>query len=220
MEIWKDIAGYEGLYQVSNLGNVKSLPKIKINGKSSSYMTKEKILKKSRTSTGYWKIDLKVNGERKSFKVHRLVAFAFIPVIQGKNQVNHIDGNPLNNEVGNLEWCDQSENMIHAYETGLKPTNLRLKKDEIINSYNNGMSVRNLCKKYNVGYKSVKEMLDNNGVHIRSLGESKDVYNIDKVELAKMFEMDMRNVDVARHFNTNRGLIGTYKHKWKRGILL
>src|SRR5690625_5079628 len=114
-EVWKPIEGYEGLYQVSNFGRVKSNDRKVWNGRG-YYNKSGRILKNSLTTTGYWKVELYKNGERKSWRVHRLVAKAFIPRVRGKNMINHKDGDPLNNHVSNLEWCNQSENMKHAYE--------------------------------------------------------------------------------------------------------
>ena len=112
MEIWKDIKDYEGCYQISNLGNIKSL--IRKNNK------KEKLLKVQISTCGYYKILLYKNNKSKHFKVHRLIAIHFIPNIYNKEQINHIDGNKLNNNINNLEWVTPKENMQHAVRTGLK----------------------------------------------------------------------------------------------------
>ena len=107
MEVWKDVIGYEGLYQVSNLGNVKTC--------------KEKILKKSFTIELYHRVNLLNGSENKSknFRVHRLVAMAFIENLENKETVNHIDGNKQNNNVENLEWATRKEQTQHALRTGL-----------------------------------------------------------------------------------------------------
>lgn len=114
-EIWKDISGYPN-YKVSNLGRVrKDMPNYKI------------ILKP--WSSEYNIVDLHKDGSSLSVTVHRLVAQAFIPNLENKPQVNHIDGNKLNNKVENLEWVTASENMVHAYRTGLcVPDVKRLKR--------------------------------------------------------------------------------------------
>ena len=107
MEVWKDVIGYEGLYQVSNLGNVKTC--------------KEKILKKSFTIDLYHRVNLLNGSENKSknFRIHRLVAMAFIENLENKETVNHIDGNKQNNNVENLEWATRKEQTQHALRTGL-----------------------------------------------------------------------------------------------------
>lgn len=114
MEIWKDVPNYEGLYQVSNLGNVKSLPK-KVNGKN----LKEKLLTPCKNSGGYLWVKFTVNKIEKSFSVHRLVAITFL----GKSDlvVNHKDLNKLNNCLENLEYLTLRENN-HHYTYTLKKT--------------------------------------------------------------------------------------------------
>lgn len=101
-EIWRDIKDYEGLYQVSNFGSVKSL--------NYNHTGKEKILSTGKVSGGYLSVQLYKNGKGKMYSVHRLVAQAFIPNPLNLPQVNHKDENPSNNHVDNLEWCDQKYN--------------------------------------------------------------------------------------------------------------
>lgn len=108
-ETWKDIKNYEELYQISNYGRVKSFYK---NGNF-------KILKGA-IKKGYHQVALAKNKKIIYKNVHRLVAETFIPNTENKPQVNHIDGNKLNNKANNLEWCTGSENMIHAYKHGLE----------------------------------------------------------------------------------------------------
>lgn len=117
MEIWKDITGYEGIYQVSSLGNIKRL-----------YKNKCKIIKSTFNDRGYltvvlWNTDTTNVPRRKRYRIHRLVADIFIPKIDGKNFINHKDGNKCNNNVDNLEWCTRRENMLHSYKTGLRIPN-------------------------------------------------------------------------------------------------
>ena len=98
-EIWKPIKGYEGLYEVSNFGRIKSLK-----------FGKERIIKGSKDKYGYLQVGLSKNNKSKTFKVHRLVAEAFIDNTDNLPQVNHKDENPSNNVVSNLEWCDAKYN--------------------------------------------------------------------------------------------------------------
>lgn len=120
--IWKDIPEYEGLYQVSNLGEVKSLSKNR-NAFNSYYVSKERILKPALNDSGYKIVVLTKNKKPKSLRIHRLVALAFIDNLENKPQVNHKDGNKTNNNVENLEWCTNGENGKHAYKLGLKKIN-------------------------------------------------------------------------------------------------
>lgn len=122
-EIFKDIQGYEGLYQVSNYGNVKALKKEQKMPTGGIYYRKEKILSSNITYNGYLNVRLFKEGSKgkgKGFGIHRLVAKAFIPNPKNLPQVNHIDGNKQNNYVDNLEWCDASFNQEHALKERLK----------------------------------------------------------------------------------------------------
>lgn len=112
MEIWKDIRGYEDLYQISNTGRVKALPKL-----AGHSLRKEKILKQAVDKAGYLTIGLHKDDKLKVCKVHRLVAEAFIP--NPKYGVNHRDGDKSNNHVNNLEWATMAENNVHRLATGL-----------------------------------------------------------------------------------------------------
>ena len=108
---WRPIEGFEGLYEVSNIGNVRSL-----NYRRTGEI---KILRLYKNNNGYLKAVLCKDGKRCTKKVHRLVAVAFIPNLENKPQVNHIDGNKQNNAVSNLEWCTGKENKQHAWKIGL-----------------------------------------------------------------------------------------------------
>ncbi|HEM9258124.1 TPA: HNH endonuclease [Streptococcus agalactiae] len=114
-EVWKDIPIVKGYYQVSNLGRVRSIGRT-VNAKQRTRKTKGRILKQS-LSSGYAIVTLSVNGLRKSIRVHRLVAEAFIPNPINKRTINHIDENKLNNRVDNLEWATDKENANHGNRT-------------------------------------------------------------------------------------------------------
>ena len=130
-EIWKDIEGYEGYYQISTLGRVKSIERKvdmdftnmnnTLNG-IGKYSVKEKILKPSIKK--YSGVCLLKNGKRYWPTIHRLVGLAFIPNQFNKPQINHIDGNKHNNCINNLEWVTISENAKHAYYTLNRKSNL------------------------------------------------------------------------------------------------
>lgn len=128
MEIWKDVEGYEGRYQVSSLGNVKSLSRL-VGGKpgrGGSKKINERVLKFGVGKTGYLSVSLRDGSSSKGCYVHRLVAQAFIPNPENKPTVNHKNGIKSDNAAHNLEWSTFSENTQHGYKTGL----LKCKKGE------------------------------------------------------------------------------------------
>lgn len=107
-EQWKDISGFEGLYQVSSLGNIKSF-----------HWGKSKKRKLTKNIVGYLHTNLRKNNKQKFYYIHRLVAQNFIPKPLGNLQINHINGIKADNRVKNLEWCTPKENMHHAYSNNL-----------------------------------------------------------------------------------------------------
>jgi hypothetical protein len=146
-EIWKDVEGFGGYYLISNLGTVFS-------------KKRNRILKGTINFYGYHKYWLRtVDNSYKIFSVHTLVALHFIENPLGYTEINHKDGNKLNNAVENLEWCSRSHNVKHAYDIGIKPRligekNVRSKiTSEIVNRIREdslAMSVTNVSKKYNL----------------------------------------------------------------------
>lgn len=128
-EIWINIKRYENIYQVSNLGRVRRLNKWFGN----RYIDDIHILKQSINKYGYCKVTLQKNGKKKMFSVHRLVAETFISNPSNLPQVNHKDGNKLNNNIWNLEWCTSHQNILHAVSTGLrvKTTNKKTKQYDL-----------------------------------------------------------------------------------------
>lgn len=118
MEIWKPVVGYEGLYEISNLGRLKSVSRTVNHSKTGSRKIPEKI-KTPTDIKGYFCCYLYRENVGKRFAIHRLVAEAFIPNPENKPEVNHIDGDKHNNNLSNLEWVTPSENMRHALNAGL-----------------------------------------------------------------------------------------------------
>ena len=118
--MWKPIVGYEGVYEVSDCGEVKSLDRVDCRG---NYL-KSRKMRLSNSTKGYKGVGLHMQGVRASYQVHRLVASAFLPNVQNKPQVNHIDGDKANNNLANLEWCTNGENQIHAFANGLNKSKI------------------------------------------------------------------------------------------------
>lgn len=112
MEVWKDIPGYEGKYQISNKGRVKSLPR----DEQFCKRPKEVILKTFVCGSGYQEVILRNKGKRKPKLIHRMVAEAFVPNHANKEEVNHKDGDKFNNVHTNLEWVTPKENIRHSYD--------------------------------------------------------------------------------------------------------
>lgn len=125
-EIWKDIKDYEGLYQISSYGRVRSLDRYVKGRYNNMQLIKGKILSICYNKrVNVYEIHLRKNNKRKCFKIHRLVADAFVynDDPENKTTVNHIDGNRANNSVENLEWVSYSDNLEHAYTKLHRPIN-------------------------------------------------------------------------------------------------
>lgn len=123
-EIWKDIKNYEGYYQVSNYGNVRSITRKReqrhYSGGTSHYVFNGKMLTIQKQRNGYCTVDLHKCGKTERKLIHRLVATAFIENKNNYKYINHKDNNPSNNRVDNLEWCTQKYNIQYAYDNGTK----------------------------------------------------------------------------------------------------
>lgn len=113
MEIWKDVKGYEGLYQVSNLGDVRSIDRISPYGRRLKGVIRRITVNKN----GYAYVNLSINGKAHNFTVHRLVATAFVPNPHGLHTVNHINENKLDNRAENLEWVTLADNLRYGTHT-------------------------------------------------------------------------------------------------------
>lgn len=156
-EIWNDINGYEGLYQVSSLGTIKSLARFTPNQWSeTSRFREEKTLSYQLTKDGYPTIKLSKNGNAIRYRIHRLVALCFLENQFGKEQVNHINGIKTDNRVENLEWATQNENQLHACKNGLKPR--KLIESDVLKIRNDKRTGSEIAKDYNITFQTVSEI--------------------------------------------------------------
>lgn len=163
-EIWKDIEGFEGFYQVSNLGNIRSLDRriIQVDSKKGKYsrIIKGRIIKPENNKRGYKCVSLTIQNKKVSKTIHRLVAEAFIPNPNNYPLINHIDGNKQNNKVTNLEHCSYKHNVNEAIRLGLlKPGEHSCKK--CIQKDFNG-NIINI-------YKSITEASKSTGIYIGNI---------------------------------------------------
>lgn len=163
-EYWKDIKGYEGLYQVSNLGNIKSIDR-SIKRSTSLMKLKNKPISQYVGNRGYPMVSLCINGKCKRYLVHRIVAIAFLPNPLNKAYVNHIDGNKQNSNLENLEWSTPTENSIHAHKHGLanvargeRQHSSKLTVDRVKYIRESSKTVRELSIMFNVSKQSIRDV--------------------------------------------------------------
>ena len=144
-EYWKDIEGFPN-YQISNLGNVWS-------------KKTNRILKPYKTNRGYLTVGFWLDGKKKRLSIHRLVAQAFLTNPQNFPEVNHINGYKTDNNLDNLEWATGRNNILHAYQAGLRKTKLsETQVVEIRNLIQQGLTQREIAFKFNVSHSTIGEI--------------------------------------------------------------
>lgn len=157
---WLPVVGYEGSYEVSNTGEVRTATnKVTYTKHHGVRRWKQRTLKPRTCKGRDFRVNLWRDGEPKTFLIHRLVALAFLPKVEGKNSINHKDGNPKNNHVSNLEWCDHRDNNNHAFDSGLMTSNREVILVETLSGeehYFRSMSKASIFLGRSKGYLSAK----------------------------------------------------------------
>ena len=155
-EIWKNIDGFEGKYLVSNLGRIKSI--------------KRNLIKIQKITWAYKSINLWKDAKCTCFRVHRLIAIAFIPNPKNKPQVNHKDGDKLNNNSKNLEWMTSSENTKHSFDNNLQQKGngelnsmSKITESEVLQIrklYNEGQKLVPISKQFDISFQAISKIVN------------------------------------------------------------
>ncbi|MBV4357712.1 NUMOD4 motif-containing HNH endonuclease [Pinibacter aurantiacus] len=167
-EIWRDVTGFEKYYQISNKGNVQSLDRIVYTNKGNARLVKGKLLTSRINNFGYLSVRLSYKGITRTLFMHRLIAQEFIDNPENKPFVNHIDGNKTNNSIENLEWVSHSENISHAYRSGLLNNNRGANHHEsrIVVSVHTGQAfytIKEAANNAQMNYNTFRNLLNSNG---------------------------------------------------------
>lgn len=167
IEQWKDVVGYEGLYQVSSHGRVKTMARL--HREDRPYMKQERLLNPPINSTGYPQVTLYKEKKGTIHSVHKLVATAFLRRNPEHQVVNHIDGNKTNNRIDNLEWCTYGHNQAHAIRTGLIKIHsgenhyasmlTNKQRLDIYNAYKSGIKQAQLASRYGLAQQTISKII-------------------------------------------------------------
>jgi len=165
-ENWIPIQNYENSYEISNLGNIRSLDRYLLRKDGRKYLKKGKYLNPGKNTKGYYQVRLEGGN---IYRVHRLVALAFIPNPLNLPQVNHKNGIKTDNRAENLEWCTNSQNQLHAYNNGLQKdrsgeNNSRAKLNnllvvEIRDLYKSGHEINDICDKFSESRQTIRNVI-------------------------------------------------------------
>lgn len=225
-EIWKDVKGYEGLYQVSNKGTVRSVDKY-ANIRNGKRLVKGKNLTLSKNKVGYMTVYFSVNGKGKHKKVHRLVCEAFHEKPIDKNIVNHKDGNKTNNNVDNLEWCTSKENIAHAIKEGLWTNIGETHKDNVLKEHevleirnNHNDSYDKLAEIYGVSRSTIADIKKFRSWKLLGGDKLIDISSIDKskfcIEIQKLRKNSGLNIE---KFAESLGVSRSTVSRWEKASI-
>lgn len=220
IEIWRDITGYEGIYQISNLGRVRSLDRVSIDKNGIEYSIKGSMRKVSK-SKGYSMIGLSKDNKQKMYLVHRLVAEAFLGNPENLPIVNHIDGNKSNSHIENLEWVSNSDNINHAISTGLRKTNdieTHIKKED-----NSGVTVKEKVEDIlsvfpNMKAKDIAELVGSKTSYVYKIKKRMSMSEEEIRELHRDKNKGRRKKNAQNRKKESTGVIDKTGEVW-RGVL-
>lgn len=224
-EIWRDIKGKEGCYQVSNWGRIRSLSRM-VHPKTGAkpYKVNGRILKDHRSTGGYRMIGFRENGKLVQYRVHRLVAQAFIPNPENKETVNHLDEVVTHNWDNNLEWATQAENNVYGTKLARDAKALKgrhkyaISKQQIIDLYKVGDSFPEIAKKLNIPLKTLKSYVHN--WHISKhevLGTPNrryDSFDVSKEDILKLLNAGWTTKRIASYYGVNPHTVVLAKKKY------
>ena len=213
-EQWKDIKGYEGIYLISNRGRVLSLYRYKERARGTSgYFINTRELKKSITTTGYESVGLVKDGKTKTHKIHRLVAKHFVANPFNRDVVNHIDGDYLNNNADNLEWCTTAENCLHALDEGLKRS-FDIDKNSLEYLYlTKNMTPGEIGRLFGLSRAPIDAKLEEYAIEKRPA----TTYRIKEEWLEEQFKCGLTNKEIAESLGCDQSLISKYKSRIEKG---
>lgn len=212
IEEWRDIKKFKGIYQVSNLGRIKSL----YGWNGHNIIKRDKILKQSiqKLKYDYKRWVIKLNG--KTYKVHKLVAEAFIPNPYNYKIVNHKDCNPLNNKVKNLEWCSQKHNIQEAIKNHRNKRYNYFDKDYAISLYKQGYTSKYISDKLNIKTDAIKNLVFKNKLSRKEYPQ-KSKYCLSIIEIKNLLNKGMSNNEISIMFNIPKEYIARRKYQIKKG---
>jgi hypothetical protein len=176
-EVWKAVKGYEGFYEVSSHGSVRSLPMLRRN-RGGAYYTSGKVLKKTNREGRYYTVNLAKDKKHRHWYIHRLVAGAFCKKKKGHNVVNHINFNRFDNYFKNLEWCTTKHNVNHSKVNRKEPHTsvpISINIDGVSVSF---LSIKKCSEYLNVPYHQLQSFLKRNGSHKLNCKSTKALKNV------------------------------------------
>lgn len=194
---WRPVPGYEKYYLVSNTGQVKSL-------------RKGILLKQRKNDHGYWVVDLSDDVGKRRWRVHRLVALAFIPNPNNYPEINHLDCNPANPNADNLEWCTHKQNMEYKVKCG---RSRKVKFDVDVVEMNKTKTVREIARELGVSCGAVALEIERSGNTINRITK----YGIQKDELKKDILSGKSNKELSKKYCCSANYIGVKRYQLKKG---